>query len=1171
MADRKFAHLHLHTHYSLLDGFNRIPSLVEQTAKLGMTAVAVTDHGNLYGAVEFYTKCREKGINPVIGYEAYLAPGARTEKKAARQGDAYSHLTLLAKNERGFRNLIKLSSIAFLEGFYYNPRIDREVLGAHKDGLICLSGCLAGEFNQYILADKHKEARALAEWFANLFGKDFYVEIQNNGIGLQDQCTPVAADIADKLGVPLVATADAHYLCAADAEAHDVLFCINTGQKRDPRKKKYPEERMPSPYYVRSPEDMYKLFPGFEDAVARSQEIADGVDIRLDFKKRHFPVFQPPPNLTPEDYLRRLCEQGVKERYGDTPSAAVTARLEHELDTVCKMGFASYFLIVWDFVRFAREAGIPCTARGSGCGAVVSYVLYLSHVCPLEYDLLFERFLDPNRSEAPDIDIDFCQDRRGLVIDYVKRKYGAESVAQIGTFGTLAAKAALKDVGRVLDVPLERVNFLCKLVPMKGAIAADLDEAMASPDFRREYDTDPQVRQLVDIARKLEGTNRNVGTHAAGVVIANGPITDYVPVQRPPKKGADGTETSDATMTTQWEMGILEKVGMLKMDFLGLRNLTVLDNCVKLIKRTRGLDVDPMAFPLDDAPTYALLQRGDAKGVFQLESEGIRELLKRMKPDNIRDLIAVLALYRPGPLEGGMVDEYIECKHGRRKPAYPHPVTEPILGETHGVMVYQEQVMRILNKLGGIELAKAYACIKAISKKKQDIIDERKADFVRGCLANGLPAEKAEEIFNLIVKFGGYGFNKSHTAAYAQIGYQTAYLKTHFTAEYMAALLSSEIDDGNKRDVMVDHIADARRLGVEVLPPDVNRGLADFTVHNNRIVFGLTAIKGLGRGAAEEIVRAREAGGKFKDVFDFAERVDRRTVQKAAVEKMVMAGAFDAFGKRAAVFQAIPKAYQAADEKASERRRGQKSFFDMFGDAGDDPGPADPAAATGMLDVPEWPEPEKLKFEKEALDFYVSSHPLAQHDEQLKRFRTHDAAQIVKLPTGTAVLAGGMVTQLQVRTVQKNGKRWAMFYLEDFTGQCKCILWSDEYARFKDVVTPDAVLLFEGAVEWREGGSAGDLIVRKVLTADDARREMTKGLLLKMPYSDDDEALRKLDAVGLVLKRHRGATPVFLSVRDGGGRQVQLKLSAEFAVDPARLRAEELEMVLGPGAVLFTR
>src|SRR5262249_30422296 len=802
MSDRKFAHLHLHTPSSLLDGFNRIPQLIEQTKKLGMNAVAITDHGNLYGAVEFYTRCKEKGINPIIGYEAYLAPGSRHDKKAARPGDAYTHLTLLAKNTTGFKNLIKLSSIAFLEGFYYNPRIDREVLEAHSEGLVCLSGCLAGEVNQYILQDKMPEAEKLAAWFAKVFGKDFYIEIQNNGIARQDQCTPVAAEIAEKLGVPLVATADAHYLCAEDAEAHDVLFCINTDQKRDPRKKKYPEERMPSPYYVRSPADMYRLFPGYEDAVARSQQIADQVAIEIDFKKRHFPVFAPPDSKTPDEFLRELCEQGLKDRYGDPPPENAVRRLEHELGIICRMGFASYFLIVWDFVRFAREEGIPCSARGSGCGAVVSYVLYLSLVDPLEYDLLFERFLDPNRSEAPDIDIDFCQDRRDRVIDYVKRKYGAESVAQIGTFGTLATKAALKDVGRVLDVPLERVNFLCKLVPTKGSttIPYSLDETLEqSADFRREYEQDPQVRHMVDIARKLEGMNRNVGTHAAGVGIANGPITDYVPVQRVVRK-ADGEDgegngkgNGEAAVVTQWEMGVLEKIGMLKMDFLGLRTLTLIDNTLKLIKRTRGIDIDLHKLPLDDKGVYQLLQRGDAKGVFQLEGEGIRELLKRMKPDNIRDLIAVLALYRPGPLEGGMVDEYVECKHGRRKPVYPHPVLEEVLGETYGVMCYQEQVMRILNRLGGIELSKAYACIKAISKKNKELIATRKADFIKGCGERGMGEEKANEIFGLIELFGGYAFNKSHTAAYAQIGYQTGYLKTHFTAEYMAALLSSEI------------------------------------------------------------------------------------------------------------------------------------------------------------------------------------------------------------------------------------------------------------------------------------------------------------------------------------------------------------------------------------------
>ncbi len=1566
---RCFCHLHLHTHYSLLDGFNRIPPLVKQTKELGMSACAITDHGNLYGAIEFYNECKKGGIKPIIGYEAYLAPGPRTDRDSKGELGFSTHLTLLAKNATGFKNLIKMSSAAYLEGFYRNPRIDRELLEAHKEGIVVLSGCLAGEFNQYIIKNKHAEAEKTAKWFRKVFGENFYIEIQNNGISLQDECTPVAADIAQKLGVPLVATADAHYLCAEDSRAHDVLFCINTRQMHDPRKKKYPEERMPNPYYVRSPEAMYKLFPDYADAVARSQEIADGVDIELDFKKRHFPVFTAPDAKAPDDYLRELCERGLIERYGEAPSEAARKRLDHELATIDKMGFASYFLIVWDFVRFARESGIPSTARGSGCGAIVSYVLYLSHVCPLEYDLLFERFLDPNRSEAPDIDIDFCQERRELVIDYVKRKYGVESVAQIGTFGTLAAKAALKDVGRVLDVPLERVNVMCKLVPMKGAIAKSLQEALdESPDFKREYDQDPQIRELVDIALKLEGTNRNVGTHAAGVVIANGPITDYVPVQRPPKKGDDSTDSA-TTMTTQWEMGILEKVGMLKMDFLGLRNLTVLDNCVKLIKRTRGETIDPMTFPLDDVETYKLLQRGDAKGVFQLESEGIRELLKRMKPDNIRDLIAVLALYRPGPLEGGMVDEYVECKNGRKKPVYHHPVMEEVLSETYGVMCihedarvamadgtekpikhvrrfdrvhsldletrrveakechgcgptrrgpglrlalengfavtltpdhkvwtwagwkevqelnpetdlvaaglntpqerpevaslapwlgadedvayllglltgdgcltgtgitiatgteaahdrivawlcerfpglrvspyfhlrswyvglshpellddpnrgnrktklhrlieahglkkkatvkrvpeaifrcpgpvraayfagildsdgclattnkgagvcfvtsaspellqdlrrlcqlvgvgvklypqrlqvwnlktlraevepylvvksfpercgdgsavgwvprgevyaaipagesqraftartgiqrrglshdfpfvksstarkagvalgdvrfyriesieevedqqfygmsvadhhnllangivvkncYQEQVMRILNRLGGIELSKAYACIKAISKKLPELINARKADFIKGCEERGMAAEKATEIFSLIELFGGYAFNKSHTAAYAQIGYQTAYLKAHYTAEYMAALLSSEIDDGNKRDVFIDHIADARRLGIDVRPPDVNRGTADFDVQNNRIIFGLTAIKGLGRGATQEIVRARTETGTFKDLFDFCERIDRRVVPKSAVEKMIQAGAFDAFARRSAQFAAVTKAYASADERANEKRRGQTGLFDDAGDDADATG----AANSGLPDVPEWPETERLKFEKEALDFYISSHPLAQHDEQLRRFRTHDAGDLAKSgKNGTEARIGGMITNLDVRTANKGrnvGRKYAMFRVEDFTGSVRCILWSDEYSRFKELVTADTVALFEGVLNWGEGRAEPDFAVKKVITIEEARAEFTKSMVLKVAYAEDDEALRKLDAVSLILKRYKGACPVYLSVRDLNGKQVQLKLNDEFRINPAALKLEELEMLLGAGAVIFSR
>ena len=621
-------------------------------------------------------------------------------------------------------------------------------------------------------------------------------------------------------------------------------------------------------------------------------------------------------------------------------------------------------------------------------------------------------------------------------------------------------------------------------------------------------------------------------------------------------------------------MGIIEKVGMLKMDFLGLRNLTVLDNCVRLIKRTRKEDIDPFKFPLDDIETYKLLQRGDAKGVFQLESEGIRELLKRMKPDNIRDLIAVLALYRPGPLEGGMVDEYIECKHGRKKPEYAHPIMEEVLSETHGVMVYQEQIMRMLNRMGGIELAKAYACIKAISKKNFEIINARKADFVAGAKERSMSEEKAAEIFELIVKFGGYGFNKSHTAAYAQIGYQTAYLKTHYTAEYMAALLSSEIDDGNKRDMLVDHIADARKLGIDVLAPDVNRGLADFDVVNNRIIFGLTAIKGLGRGAAEDIVRARNEGGKFKDFFDFCERIDRRIVQKAAVERMVMAGAFDGFGKRAPHFAAVAKAYQAADERAADRRRGQKSILDLFDSEGESDTQDVGGNGHGLGDIPEWPETEKLKFEKEALDFYMSSHPLAQHDDQLRRFRTHDASELAKGKAGIEGRAGGMIVNLEIRTFKTGrnmGRKYATFRIEDFTGSVRSMMWSDEYARFSSLMNDDAVYLFEGTLNWGAERSEPDFQVKKVLTIDEARAEFTKSMLIKLAYSDDEASLRKLDAVSLVLKRYRGTCPVYLSIRDANGRQVQLKLNEEYRVNPGALKVEELEMVLGPGAVLFSR
>jgi DNA polymerase-3 subunit alpha len=1164
MLDRPFVHLHCHSHYSLLDGASRIPELVGRVKDQGMNALALTDHGNLYGAIELYRECTAAGLNPIIGYEAYVAPGQRSEREARRRGEAGFHLTLLARSITGFRNLVKMASLAFLEGYHYVPRIDKELLEAHKDGIICLSGCASGEFSELILKEQLDEAADLARWFHRVFGKHFYVEIQNNGLDLQRRCAEAAIDIASRLGLPLVATSDAHYLCQADAPAHDVLLCINTGKLRsDANRLRYGSDQ----FYVRGPEEMYALFPGHEDAVRRSQEIADDCDIKLDFKARHFPAFTPPAQKSPEDYLRELCAQGLEDRYAGAPPRAAAERLRHELDVICGMGFASYFLIVWDFVRFAQEHGIPATARGSACGALVSYVLKLSHVDPLEYDLLFERFLDPSRNEAPDIDIDFCQDRREEVIAYVKRKYGEHSVAQIATFGTLAAKAALRDVGRVLDIPLERIGRLTNLVPKTLGITLD-DAIKQSPELRQEYETDPQLCELIDIARKLEGTNRNAGTHAAGVVIANGPLTDYVPVHRVARKGEGGNKQEEAVVTTQWVMGDLEKVGLLKMDFLGLRTLSLLDNAVKLIEKTRGERIDLYKLPLDDPATYALLQRGEARGVFQLESEGIRELLKRMRPDSIRDIIAIMALYRPGPLGGGMVDAYINRKHGRERPIYPHPVMEEILAETYGVMVYQEQVMRILNRLGGIDLSSAYACIKAISKKKHEIIDQRRSEFLKGAVERGVGEDLAREIFDQITYFGGYGFNKSHSAAYAYVGYQTAYLKAHYSAEFMAALLSSEIEDGNKRDIMVEHYEDAKRLGCPVQLPSVNTDFADFTVVDGKVLFGLVAIKGLGRGDAAEIVRARQENGPFRDFFDFCERIDLKIVSKAAIERLLKAGAFDAFGvRRAQLMDVLPRALQAAGEVHQDRRHGQGSLFASLEGAGsDDAG----HAAEALRDLPEWPSSEKLAYEKEALGFYVSSHPLAQHEQVLHRFATHRVSDLAGLEAGQEVFVGGMLREVRFQNTKKarNGNsRYVRCKLEDFSGVVECVMWPDDFARHKDHVT-EGYIGFAAATVERTREAPG-LVLTRILSIDQAQRERTTGLVLALSLAEHDPA--HLDAVAQVLKRTPGTCPVFLSISDAAGKRSLLRAGHDFRINPATLSKAELEMILGRGRVEFSR
>jgi DNA polymerase-3 subunit alpha len=1191
MSTPPFVHLHCHSHYSLLDGASPIDKLVARAKELGMTGLALTDHGNLHGALEFYQTAKKAGINPIVGYEAYIAPDSRFKKEVGGLKEASYHLTLLAKNRVGFKNLLKLASAAYLEGFYFKPRIDRELLAQYNEGIICLSGCVSSEFSRMLLKGESpdnahlEEARQVAAWFHQVFGDRYFIEIQNNGLEIQRLQMQGAVEVARQMGLPLVCTNDSHYVNREDAEAQDVLLCINTGKFRTDTNRMRMEGDQ---FYLRSPAEMHAAFAGYEEALRQTQTIADSVSIELDLGKRHFPTYTPPENKAPSEFLRELCIRGLRERYADKPerwvegsgpvgwappttksptaepvgtahptegqlAPEVLDRLDRELAVINQLGFPNYFLIVWDFVRYAREHDIPATARGSGVGALVAYALYLSHVCPLEYDLLFERFLDTSRLEAPDIDIDFCKDRRGEVINYVKAKYGTDNVAQIGTFGTLAARAAIRDVGRAMGIPIPQVDKIVAMVP--DELGIELAEALEkSSDLKRVYDSDAQTRELLNLAMKIEGLARNVGTHAAAVVIADQPLVEYVPLCRVKDK---------EEVITQWSMGDVERAGLLKMDLLGLRNLTILSKAIELIEQTTGRRVDPYKFPLDDAATYALLCRGETKGIFQLESGGIRDLLTKMKPDHFRDIIATNALYRPGPLEGGMVDDYVQVKHGRKRAEYIHPVMKDVLEETHGVMVYQEQVMRILNMLGGIDLPNAYTCIKAISKKKLETIAKFEQEFIAGAVERGLKRGEAIELFEMIKKFAGYGFNKSHSTAYALIAYMTAYLKTHFAYEFMAALLCGDIDARNfkKKDSLVDHLEDCRRMGIEVLPPDVNSSDVAFgvrvaesegspksgveavtpvgwaspttesptaglvgTAHptpsiadsrqpssqpgtwdlvpgtsSRAITFGLSAIKGCGEQAAAALVDERTKRGEFRDIFDFCERVDPALCNRATIESLVKAGAFDFTGaRRAQLLAVLDRAMQRGASLLADRKSGQKGLFD----AGDDDA-ATTTVAAHLPDMPEWNEKEKLANEKEVLGFYLTSHPLAEHAGTLATYCTHTTASIAGLSTRTEVLMGGLIgaikhSQTKNPRAGETNTRYAMFDLEDMEGMIRCILWPSDFVNFGQMVVDGAIVALRGAVDRRPGSEEANLIVNEILPLSDLATRFTRTIRIRV-------------------------------------------------------------------------
>lgn len=1165
MSQRPFVHLHCHSHYSLLDGAASIDKLVLRTVERGMNSLALTDHGNLHGALEFYRKAKNAGINPIIGYEAYIAPGHRTVKSVDGVRASSYHLTLLAQNRTGFDNLLKLASAAYLEGFYRKPRIDKELLEAHHEGIVCLSGCASGELSRSLLrargtAEWLGEPLDIAGWFHKLFGDRYFIEIQNNGAEIQQLAMEGSLEVAQRLGLPLVATSDAHYADQEDAESQDVMLCINTGRFRtDTSRMKMEGDQ----YFLRDPEQMYKVFPNHADAVARSQEIADSVDLEIELGNRHFPRYDVPATKTPEEYLLELCMTGLKDRYegndqmllptGDL-APVVMERLKRELDVINQLGFPNYFLIVWDFVREARELGIPTTARGSGVGALVCYALYMSHVCPIKYDLLFERFLDPSRLEAPDIDIDFCKDRRSEIIRYVKDKYGEENVAQIGTFGTLAARAAIRDVGRALGIPLARVNQVVQMVP--DQLNIKLSKALEkSEDLRKTYEQDGEIRELLDLAQKIEGLARNVGTHAAAVVIGDEPLTHYVPL---------GRVTGKTDIITQWSMNDVEAAGLLKMDFLGLRNLTILSEAVELIEQTTGETVDPYAFPLDDQDTFDLLCRGETKGIFQLESGGIRDLLQRMKPDCFLDIIATNALYRPGPLEGGMVDKYVAVKHGREPAEYKHAVLEEVLSETHGVMVYQEQVMRILNRLGGIELANAYTCIKAISKKKEATINKFHTQFIEGATEKGLSKAEADDLWGMIQKFAGYGFNKSHSTAYALIAYMTAYLKAHFPLEFMAALLTGDIPGRNfkRKDALVEHLEDCQRMEIEVVPPNVNKSCGDFTVGDGKIYFGMSAIKGCGN-SADAIIADRNANGPFTDIFDFCERIEPSACNKSTIESLVKAGAFDAKGvHRSQLMAVIEKAMQCGAAAIADKRAGQRNLFAGFDDEDDDT-----AKSVPLPEIPEFEERDRLIMEKEVLGFYLTSHPLAEYERLLSTYCSHNTNQLTDLKDRQEVLVGGMLSSIKMSHVKKArdanaATKFANFDLEDMEGAVRCILWPDGFLTYGEYVKADAILVARAVVDRRGGSDEVNLVINELIPLDQLDTKYTEGVRIRV--DEDQHGPMALKQLYEILRGYPGPHQVQLVLQLSDGSLASLTSKGmRVDVDPEmRSRVDDL---LGPG------
>ena len=1075
METPKFVHLHLHTDYSLLDGACDLEEVVDEAARRKMPAVAVTDHGNLFAAESFYQTAKTRGVKPIIGCEVYVAKGSRHDRGESSQRDGATgtsnsstepghrgtnHLVLLCENAEGYRNLVKLVSAGYLEGFYYKPRIDYDLLAKHSSGLIALSACLRGAVTEKLVEEQPDQAREAAYRLRDIFGKgNFFLEIQDQGLDIEKRVNPQIVRLSRETGIPLVATNDCHYLRHSDARAQEVLLCIQTGKTMsDTHRMKFATDQ----FFFKTAEEMAQVFGEIPEALERTVAIADRCNVKIEAVQNSFPEFQVPQGHTVDTYFEAVVREGFATRVQILEQRAKAgllrktlaeyeARLTNEIRMIQQMKYAGYFLIVWDFIRHARSQGIPVgPGRGSAAGSLVSYALRITDVDPLQYDLLFERFLNPERVSMPDIDIDFCMRRRGDVIEYVTEKYGRTNVAQIITFGTMAAKAAIKDVGRAMDLPYGEVDRIAKLVPNQLNIT--LDEALKlSPQLKAQIDSDARYTDMMEVAKRLEGLARHASTHAAGVVISPEPLTNIVPLYK----------SNRDEITTQYDMKGLEHIGLLKMDFLGLTTLTVLDDAVRMVEQNRNVHVDLGTLPLDDEATYKLFARGETTAIFQFESHGMRDILRRYQPTRLEDLTALNALYRPGPIQGGMIDDFINRKHGKKKVAYDLPELKEILEETYGVILYQEQVMQIANRLPGFSLGEADILRRAMGKKNHAEMAAQREKFLAGCAARKVPAKKAEKIFDLMAEFAGYGFNKSHSCAYALLAYQTAYLKTHYPVEFMAALLTSETGNTEK---VVKYINEARGMGITVLPPDVNSSALDFTPVGEAIRFGLQAIKNVGENTVKGILEARAELARFNSIHQFCDHIDPRLLNRRVLESLIKSGAMDSIGsRRSQMFAVIDRAMEQAQRRLREKNSGQHG---LFGGAAAVPEPE----REPLPDLEEWPEHEMLASEFATVGFYISGHPLSKYAVKLAELKAVDLAAVEGRKNDEEISVAGIVIAMRSMRSRK-GDRWGILTLQDTTGVLEVLAFPESFGRLETVFKSNAPLILKGRVNVEEAGT----------------------------------------------------------------------------------------------------